>query len=246
MWRECCLFWVPCLFGDGGHYLEGELDNNIAVQLDAGGVLAKFFDGSDVDELALNLDACGSESFGELDGVHRAVDYTGLAGVGGDDEVLKSLDLGGDSLGCGFDLSKLVGLLTLVLGQDLEGRRSGDNSLSGGDKVVAAVAGLYFNDVVLVSKALYVFYQNKFHCCISVFRGLFHKVGYIGQECQMAGAFNGLSHTTLELERSSGDATGQDFTLFVEELFKELGILVIDVLDTAAFETAVFFLFHVH
>ena len=42
---------MPCLFGDGSHYLEGELDNNIAVQLDAGGVLAKLFERSDVDEL---------------------------------------------------------------------------------------------------------------------------------------------------------------------------------------------------
>ena len=51
----------------------------------------------------------------------------------------------------------------------------------------------------------------------------------------MTGTLNGLSHATLELQRSTGDATGQDSTLLVEELLQEFGILVVDVLDTAAF-----------
>ena len=53
---------------------------------------------------------------------------------------------------------------------------------------------------------------------------------------------NGLSHAALELERGTGDAAGQDLTLLVEELLQEFGILVVDVLDTATFETAVFLL----
>ena len=36
---------------------------------------------------------------------------------------------------------------------------------------------------------------------------------------------------------------GKNFALLVEELLEELGILVVDILDAATFETAVFFLF---
>ncbi len=76
--------------------------------------------------------------------------------------------------------------------------------------------------------------------------GLFHKVGNEGKQGQVAGAFNGLGHATLELQRGSGDTTGKDLALLVEELLEEFGILVIDVFDTAAFETAVFFLLDIH
>ena len=62
----------------------------------------------------------------------------------------------------------------------------------------------------------------------------------------MAGALNSLCHATLEFQRSAGDAAGKDFALFVEELLEEFGILVVDVLDAATLETAVFFLFYVH
>ena len=47
----------------------------------------------------------------------------------------------------------------------------------------------------------------------------------------MTGTLNSLSDTTLELQRSTGDAAGKDFALLVEELLEELGVLVIDVLD---------------
>ncbi len=62
----------------------------------------------------------------------------------------------------------------------------------------------------------------------------------------MAGALNGLSHTTLELQRSTCDAAGKDFALLVKEFLKEFGILVIDILDATSFETAIFFLFYVN
>lgn len=58
----------------------------------------------------------------------------------------------------------------------------------------------------------------------------------------MAGTLHGLSHAALELQRSACDTTGKDLTLFVEELFEEFRILVVDIFDTAAFEAAVFFL----
>ena len=75
---------------------------------------------------------------------------------------------------------------------------------------------------------------------------LFHQIGYIGQQSQVASALNSLSYAALELERSASDAARKDFTLLVEELFEEFRILVVDILDTASLETAVFFLFHVH
>lgn len=70
---------------------------------------------------------------------------------------------------------------------------------------------------------------------------LFHQIGYIGEEGEVAGAFNSLSHATLELQRGACDAAGKDFALLVEELLEKFGILVIDILDTCTFETAVFF-----
>ena len=57
----------------------------------------------------------------------------------------------------------------------------------------------------------------------------------------MAGALNGLSHTTLEFERGAGDAAGEDFSPFVEELFLEFGVLLVDVFYFASFLKAKFF-----
>ena len=62
----------------------------------------------------------------------------------------------------------------------------------------------------------------------------------------MACAFYGLSHAALELERSSGDAAGQKLALLVEKLLEEFGILVVNILDTASFETAIFLFLNVH
>ena len=59
----------------------------------------------------------------------------------------------------------------------------------------------------------------------------------------MTGALHGLSYATLEFQRGSGYAAGKNLALLVEELLEEFGIFIVDILDTAAFETAVFFLF---
>ena len=61
----------------------------------------------------------------------------------------------------------------------------------------------------------------------------------------MAGTLNGLCYAALEFERSAGDAAGEDFALLVEEFLEEFRILVVDIFDAAAFETAVFFLLYV-
>ena len=61
----------------------------------------------------------------------------------------------------------------------------------------------------------------------------------------MASTLNGLGHATLKLQRGAGDASGQDLTLLVEELLEEVGILVIDVFDSAFLEAAVLLLLDV-
>ena len=62
----------------------------------------------------------------------------------------------------------------------------------------------------------------------------------------MTGAFDGLCDAALEFQRSACDAAGKNLTLLVEEFLEEFGVFVIDIFDTAAFETAVFFLLHVN
>ncbi len=48
----------------------------------------------------------------------------------------------------------------------------------------------------------------------------------------MTGTFHCLSHSSLELEGSSCDATGKYLTLLIEEFLQELRILVIDIFNT--------------
>ncbi len=62
----------------------------------------------------------------------------------------------------------------------------------------------------------------------------------------MTGTLHCLSYTTLELQRSTCDAAGKDLALLIEELLEELRVLIVDVLDAAALETAVLFLLDVY
>jgi len=50
----------------------------------------------------------------------------------------------------------------------------------------------------------------------------------------------------LELQRSTGNTTRKDFTLLIQEFLQEFRVFVVDVLNTALFETAVFFLLNVY
>ncbi len=63
---------------------------------------------------------------------------------------------------------------------------------------------------------------------------------------EVAGTLHGSGHTTLELQRSACDAAGENLALLIEELLKELRILIVDILDAAAFETAIFLLLRVY
>jgi hypothetical protein len=57
---------------------------------------------------------------------------------------------------------------------------------------------------------------------------------------------DGLSYTALELEAGAGDATWEDLALLVKETLEELGILVVDILDTALLEAAVLLLLAIY
>jgi hypothetical protein len=55
-------------------------------------------------------------------------------------------------------------------------------------------------------------------------------------------AFNRLCHFTLKLQGCACKTAWKQFALLIHKLQQEVRILVIDVLDTASFETAVFLL----
>ena len=51
-----------------------------------------------------------------------------------------------------------------------------------------------------------------------------------------------LRHFALELKACTGDTAWQNFTLLVEELLQEIGVLVVDVTDTGFFYSSLLFL----
>jgi len=54
-------------------------------------------------------------------------------------------------------------------------------------------------------------------------------------------AFNGGRHAALVLKAVAGDAAGEQFALFIDELEQKVCIFVVDVLDPEFAEAAVFF-----
>jgi len=126
------------------------------VEVDCGGVVAHFLDCFfELDGFAVDVVAELFEGFCNLDGVDRAEDSACSAGLCADGEAY-AFECGCERFGVGFDFCGLVGATT-------SSRRSGDNGFTLRDEVVAAVSVLYFHDVVLVSKALYVFFENNLH-----------------------------------------------------------------------------------
>lgn len=110
------------------------------MKLDSGGVVADFLDRFlDVDDFAVNIEAEFLESFCNLYVVDRTEDSAGCACLGADCK-LDILELCCELFGIGFDFGEFVSALTLVFGEYFECRFGGDNSLTGGNEVVAAVA----------------------------------------------------------------------------------------------------------
>lgn len=150
---------IPLCFCCFGNDFERNLYTYFLVELYSAGVLSEGLYGVFYnDNLAVNVVSELSEGFGNLESAYRAVDGVVGTGLGCDGEELYALESCGSSFGVGLDLSELVGALALVLGENLEGALSGDDSLSLGDEVIAAVAVLYFYDIILVSKVSDVFF----------------------------------------------------------------------------------------
>ena len=59
-------------------------------------------------------------------------------------------------------------------------------------------------------------------------------------------SFDCLSDFALELQGSSGEPAGKDFSLLVEETFQELCVLVVDIFDVRFLEAAVFLLIYLY
>ena len=56
----------------------------------------------------------------------------------------------------------------------------------------------------------------------------------------MASALDGLGNFLLVLVGGTGDATGKDLALLVDELQQEVSVLIVDVFDAELLEAAVF------
>ena len=112
------------------------------MELDVSGVVANLlYRALDRDELAVHIVAELLESFSNLDIVDRTENSAGRAGLCADSERY-ALESCSGSLGVFQNLSELVGALLLVLGELLEGRGRGNDSLTLGDEIVAAVTRL--------------------------------------------------------------------------------------------------------
>ena len=152
----------------------------------------------DVDELAVNVEAELSQFIGNHHAVDTSVDGAVGTHLGGDGQG-NTFQLVSNALGISLNLLQLLGFLLEFLGQHLLGTLGGDDTFTLGNKIVAAVAGLYVYDVVLVTQADHVFFQNYFHSAYSSY-WLFHQIGYEGQECEVTCTLHSLSDAALVLE----------------------------------------------
>ncbi len=140
---------IPLCFCCFGNNFERNLYTYFLVEFYGAGVLSEGLHGVFYnDNLAVNVVAELSEGFGNLKSAYRAVDGVVGTGLGCDGEEFYALKSSGCSFGVGLDLGDLVSALQLDLGKNLSLR----------DEVIAAVAVLYFYDIILVSKVSDVFF----------------------------------------------------------------------------------------
>ena len=117
---------------------------------DLGDILADLLNSLEFDDLAIHLVTEFSEGIGDLSGADATVDISVGASLGYDHGA-NALESSGCGLGLVEDLLDLMGLLTLVLGQHLQSCVAGDHCQSLGNQVVAAIAVLYLNDIILIT-----------------------------------------------------------------------------------------------
>lgn len=72
---------------------------------------------------------------------------------------------------------------------------------------------------------------------------LLKQIRYERQQRQVPCPLDGGRNTALVLQRVTGDATGQNFTLIVDKLEQKVRVFVVDVLDAVFAEAAVFLAF---
>ncbi len=81
--------------------------------------------------------------------------------------------------------------------------------------------------------------MNNF--CYSSVSALLHQVSEEGQDGKVTGTLDSRSDATLIFQAVARNTTRQQFALFVNELKKEVRILVVNVFDAVFAETAIFF-----
>ena len=122
----------------------------------------------DGDELAVDVEAELAELVGDHHAVHAAIDGALRAHLGGDGQSHTSQTVG-YGLSVVLNLLELLGLLLQLFSEHLLGTLGSDNTLTGRNKIIAAIARLHIYDVVLVTQADHIFFQNDFHSAYSSF-----------------------------------------------------------------------------
>ena len=112
--------------------------------------------------LAVDVEAQLLQLIGNLQRVYATVDDTRRANLCSNCQGNTS-QLVGNGLSSLLNLGKLHGLLTQVLCQHLLSAFAGDNGLACRNKIVASVTRLNIHDIVLVTQADNIFFQNNFH-----------------------------------------------------------------------------------
>ena len=112
-----------------------------------------------------------AEKINAVEGIKIAtkVSATGGAYLGSDLDTLYSVDLFSQCDSVVLDLFELVSLLLERLCKFLFGRSRSEDSLTGGNEEVAAVAVFHGDDFVLETETLHVFFENEFHVYTSSF-----------------------------------------------------------------------------
>lgn len=148
-------------------YVELNVNRHLTVEFDLSGVVSKLLDSLlfDEDDLAVNVEALLLERLSDLDVGDRTEDFAGRAGLSADGEG-NTLHFSSEILSVLLNLSELVCTLLKVLSEFLASRLSCEDGDAFGDKIVATVARLDRDDVVLVTELRNVSLQNNFHCAV--------------------------------------------------------------------------------
>ena len=114
------------------------------------------------DNLAIDVETELLQLVCNLKAVHTTVDNTCSAHLCGNGQS-NSVELLTESFCISLNLCQLNSLLLQILSKLLLSTLTGNNALTERNQVVAAVARLYINDIVLETKTDDIFFQNDFH-----------------------------------------------------------------------------------